>query len=46
LSTHIREYPYKNVQKSDRAVFGSCYQWVRKPQNNPITASYYGGLTP
>jgi len=28
------------------AVFGSCKQWARKPQNNPITASYIGGLTP
>ena len=27
-------------------VFGSCYQWARKPQNYPITASYIGGLTP
>jgi len=32
------------LQKRDRAVFGSCYRWVRKPQNYPITASYIGGL--
>jgi hypothetical protein len=28
------------------AVFGSCNQWARKPQNYPITASYIDGLTP
>jgi hypothetical protein len=32
--------------KNNWAVFGSCYQWARKPQNYPITASYIGGLTP
>jgi hypothetical protein len=30
----------------NKAVFGSCYQWARKPQNYPITASYIDGLTP
>ena len=29
-----------------RAVFGSCYQWARKPKKYPITASYNVGLTP
>jgi len=50
----VFEQLYNNVSDSLQkqmivkfwVVFGSCYQWARKPQNNPITASYIGGLTP
>ena len=37
---------YPNVVKKQRAVFGSCKLYGRKPQNSILTASYNGGLTP